>query len=187
MTPTTRRVLVDCTSELFRAYGVTLREAGHVTAIPAVNARDTTHSGCVIDLKPTGGELASHGGRLIVLSSFGLIANTRPEGKGRPLSSASAGDWIYVRDWTRELTNQLAGRITNRLTGAGVTLAPGLPRALSGDGSTREMRAAGGDLLSFAAGQETLHVMVVLPRELTSRPPPAPEGGVTWLDGEGDD
>jgi hypothetical protein len=68
---------------------------------------------------------------LLLVSSFDFIASCRPNAQAARLSSASSGDWIYVRDWVKELSNQLLGRIVNRLGRHGHTFSMGLPMAVT--------------------------------------------------------
>ncbi|MEE9386605.1 MAG: chemotaxis protein CheX [Nannocystaceae bacterium] len=55
--------------------------------------------------------------------------------KSYPSAGSLAGtdeDILYLRDWTAELTNQLMGRLKNKLLRSGVDVMLGIPTAVSG-------------------------------------------------------
>lgn len=91
--------------------------------------------------QPTHAELAgmvgftseSMRGTVMIASTFALFARSRPAAvRDQPVSAYVARDWLYLRDWASELTNQLVGRIKNRLVTYGVSLRVSTPTALSG-------------------------------------------------------
>lgn len=91
--------------------------------------------------QPTHAELAgmvgftseSMRGTVMIASTFSLFARSRPATvRDQPVSAYVARDWLYLRDWASELTNQLVGRIKNRLVTYGVSLRVSTPTALSG-------------------------------------------------------
>ena len=86
-------------------------------------------------------------GKVVLLSAFEFFASSRRAGT---LSPQSAGDWIRVRDWTMELTNQLMGRIRNRLCTIGVIVDAGLPQAASGHALVVTVRERKGAYRAFA-------------------------------------
>ncbi len=72
-------------------------------------------------------------GTVMIASTFSLFARSRPAAiRDQPVSAYVARDWLYLRDWASELTNQLVGRIKNRLVTFGVSLRVSTPTALSG-------------------------------------------------------
>jgi chemotaxis protein CheX len=99
-------------------------------------------------------------GTLTVVSSFALFSRSRPEGaRSQQLSGGTARDWLYLRDWASELTNQLMGRLKNRLAGFGLKLSVSTPTALSGAalafGTPASKRAVGH---RFVSGTDELWV-----------------------------
>jgi len=90
---------------------------------------------------------------LLLVSSFDFVASCRPKELRTPLlSSRSAGDWIYVRDWCKELANQLLGRIKRRISIHDLTLEGRMPTALTGDAVGRAIAARREPPLRFACG-----------------------------------
>jgi chemotaxis protein CheX len=126
-------------------------------------------------------------GSLMIASTFELFARSRLAAvKSQPLSPANARDWLYVRDWATELTNQLAGRLKNRLVSFGVSLRASTATALSGSalafGTPTASRAKPH---VFKAGSEELWVFfdaVIEPdMQLTPRSEAAAEEGEVIL------
>jgi hypothetical protein len=110
--------------------------------LAALSARPDEHAAGIVEF---GGEAMS--GSLVLLSSFEFFASllaparlpdTPRRGSLRPQSAA---DWIRVRDWSMEMSNQLLGRIKNQLRKQGVVLEPQLPRAVSGHALLVTVRA----------------------------------------------
>jgi hypothetical protein len=64
------------------------------------------------------------------------------------LTKADSGESLHARDWIRELTNQLMGRVKTRLLQLQVTLQVGLPTAMDRRMFERR-RAPSGSLLVF--------------------------------------
>jgi hypothetical protein len=197
MTPYLERLVVDCTCGLFEAYGLLLKHTAHSGVAVQAQSRqqESSVTACLVKLRPEGPAAASlpHGA-LLVVASFALIARCRPmNGRGRTLSPLSAGDWIYVRDWARELTNQLAARITNRLTTIGDHFSPCPPTVLTAVAAERQLVAAGGGDACFTSPERhEVHVLAELPTRApadahgrTSAPGPR-EGSVTLFDEDDD-
>ena len=77
----------------------------------------------------------------------------------KALTTASATDWILVRDWSMELANQLLGRIRNRLSGYALVVDPKSPTAVSGHPLAVSIRARKADPFQFAtASKQTVRV-----------------------------
>jgi hypothetical protein len=71
-------------------------------------------------------------GVLVLATTFDVLASSRPrDARWRTLSSASAGDCLFVRDWAKELVNQLLGRVKRHVVARGLTFDIGTPSALS--------------------------------------------------------
>lgn len=198
MTGRTQRLIVDCTTRLFGAYGVSLRPVmGTAAPAPRIDPLDPLLTGAVIELLPArvGGRVMG-AGRLVFLSTFELIASSRPaQVHSAPLTPASGVDWLYVRDWTRELTNQLAGSVTNQLAGGGAFYAPRQPVALTGAAAAHEMNGAKGEEVRLVSPRNhEVRVQLRLPPGAevdTTVPPPrlsdvGMAGSVISLDGDDD-
>jgi hypothetical protein len=105
--------------------------------------------------------------------------------------SASSGDWIYVRDWVKELSNQLLGRIVNRLGRDGYTFTMGLPMAVTDYALQLEISDRDFAPLRFLRGPHEIRLWfsATLPRALeaalgaSSHEPALVEGSVLLLDG----
>lgn len=115
---------------LFRAYGVSVVFR---PSVPLAFDVATISVGRTV----VGGPHAD--GALLLAAPFALVASCRPQ--RRALSPESSGDWLYVRDWTKELANQLLGRIKNRLVAVGLTLESRAPMALTGTAAASELRS----------------------------------------------
>jgi len=199
MTQRIHRLIVDCTSRLFSAYGVVLRPANTFgdAAPVTIDPLDSNLAAAAIELRGVrSGPRPSPPGRLLFVSSFELVAKSRPpHGHDTPLSTTSAGDWIYVRDWTRELTNQLAGSVTNHLAGSGAYFSPRQPAALNAAAARLEMRSLGGVNVRFVSDDKRdVYVVLALPPEedrpsgarLSGAGEVAGPGSVVMLDGDDD-
>jgi chemotaxis protein CheX len=124
--------------DVFASYGVRLEEQAapsppvrNRSIVPKAKVGDPIAAG-VIGF--TGADLR---GTLLIATTFEIIARARPdELQKRLLSKDSAADWIMVRDWVGELTNQVLGRIKNRLRPHGVSFDVSPPTALSGPALT---------------------------------------------------
>jgi hypothetical protein len=80
-------------------------------------------------------------GTLVLAATFELLASCRPRDiRRRKFSITSAGDWLYIRDWSKELANQLLGRIKRHLVARGLTFDIGTPSALTGDAAAALVR-----------------------------------------------
>jgi hypothetical protein len=92
-------------------------------------------------------------GTLVLATTFEVLAASRPrETRRRVLSSSSAGDWLYVRDWSKELVNQILGRIKRHVVARGLTFEIGTPSALTGDAASAFIRHQTAEPTHFASG-----------------------------------
>jgi hypothetical protein len=197
MTRNLRELVTDCTVELFRAYGVVLDPQLTAKGLPEAMTVDTAVT-AVMDarLGPVAGVLApTSPGKLAIVTSFALVAASRPMAtKVAVLSPTSFGDWLYVRDWIRELMNQLAGRIMNRLAASGTSVAFGRPVALTRDAALRELAAPTNIRVRLGSRDHVngVELLVNIPGEIDGKtrigtlPPPALEGSVTLFDEDAD-
>jgi hypothetical protein len=194
MTLNAAHLLADCTSSLFCSYAVVLQRA--LDMLPAApHPRDLALTAGLVELHAaTSAERSSVAGKVLLLGSFDFIASTYPkQDRTHPFSITSAGDLLYVRDWTRELTNQLAGRITNQLAADGARMSPGPPRSLAADAAVREMKLIGGSQLHFTVGSSHVYVALYLPdfryqeRGTSIAPDVAAPGSITLFDKATDD
>ncbi len=96
-------------------------------------------------------------GKLVLVSTFDFFAKSGPN-RCTPLNIESARDWIRVRDWTMELSNQLVGRVKNRLCTLGVSLDTRLPKAASGHALTVIVRERKRPPILFIAGGHDVRV-----------------------------
>ena len=103
-------------------------------------------------------------GTLLIVASFELIAQCRPNGAtSRTLSPKSSSDWLIVRDWSAELANQLLGRIRNQLCRHGIALRSGTPAPVSGHGAVVSIQRSVREPLRFlAAGSSARDVRLWL-------------------------
>jgi len=179
-----------CVVDLFKAHKVVLRR---ISAPLRLDQRDVSLSAGVLDVRTGRSGLGSAyaTGKLVLVSAFDLIAKTRPADRRAPrLSATSAADWIYIRDWTRELANQLAGRLANALSASGADLSHGVPRAFAADVGVRELLAIGEVQVHFASDIHLVHAAVTLATLVTSLANATPpgtrvaEGTVTMFDEE---
>jgi hypothetical protein len=172
-------ILNEACVALFVSFGIDLRVAG----APSSQGRGVPPSGPHGVLLPrlhervTAGLLSFRGsnvrGTLLLRSTFGLVAASCPLlGRIRPLSPQSAADWIYVRDWVRELTNMLFHRIKNRLVASGLDLEGRLPIALTGGALEAEVTARTSPLLRFETGTDDVDLWfdAVIPEGVDLRP-----------------
>jgi hypothetical protein len=110
--------------------------------LAALSARPDEYAAGIVEF---GGEAMT--GSLVLLSGFDFFAASLAPGrlpqnvKRGSLRPQSAADWIRVRDWSMEMTNQLLGRIKNQLRKLGVVLEAQLPRAVSGHALLVTVRA----------------------------------------------
>ena len=112
--------------DLFASVGVSL------------TAPTARQSDAALEKDPVAGEIAFTGqtfsGSLLLVSTFQFVAASIPrELQTGSLTSSSAGDWLRVRDWVKELCNQLVGRIKNAGGPYGFSFGSRLPIALTGD------------------------------------------------------
>jgi len=111
------RYVRQCCCELFAAYGVSLVADGQEQA-------EKQRYGLAGIIGFTGDQVK---GSLLLASTVEMIAATFPV---KVASGASTEDALV--DWTGELSNQLLGRIKNRLLPHGVSFALSIPVSLSG-------------------------------------------------------
>ncbi len=194
MSPSLPQMVTDCTTQLFWAYRVTLKSRqSESRPEPGAVTRDATLVGAVCELSPLA--TAARGrGKLVLVTTFALVATTRPEVRDTgDLAPSSSADWIYVRDWVRELTNQLAGRLTSRLAAHGSHVTFASPVAVTGDAVPRELASKGGVHVCLSAPDRgPVDVVVVLPHDAqlgagASGTAGAREGSVTLFDSEDND
>jgi hypothetical protein len=120
-----RQLATSCT-DLFSSYGV------------MVDRRATSPEDKIANLDQSSGGIMRFAGdtlsgSLLVVGSFKFLAECRPPSlRAKALAVSSVTDWMFVRDWSMELANQLLGRIRNRLYAYGVTLDVRAPTAVSG-------------------------------------------------------
>jgi hypothetical protein len=92
-------------------------------------------------------------GTLALAATFQFLASCRPRDmRRRTFSSTSAGDWLYIRDWSKELANQLLGRIKRHLVARGLTFDIGTPSALTGDAASTYIRRQTVEAIRFVSG-----------------------------------
>jgi hypothetical protein len=104
-------LLFDCCCELFSAYELETQPR-HCSEFPVTDAL------CVCGVMGFGGKLVR--GSLVLAATREPLERTNPDGFGSQ------------RDWVCELSNQLMGRIKNRLLSAGVEILLATPAGLSG-------------------------------------------------------
>lgn len=118
------RIVADATTALFASHDIALEER------PPTGLQPTRAA--IAGLIGFTGE--SIRGTLMIASSFGLFARSRPnEVQTSQLSEFVARDWLFLRDWAAEVANQLLGRIKNQLFAYGIPLRVSTPTALSGN------------------------------------------------------
>ncbi|MDF3064430.1 MAG: hypothetical protein K0R38_31 [Polyangiaceae bacterium] len=101
----------DCCQELFSAYGLTLDCASSALLAPGDNFLYCSVMGF-------GGRQVR--GALVLVSTAEPLERTHP------------GDAESHQDWIRELSNQLMGRVKNRLLALGAEVMLATPAAISG-------------------------------------------------------
>jgi len=123
-------IVQSATVDLFRSYGVAVAPVARRTVRPA----NLPEGHC--------GAISFNGqgvnGALTLFVPLPILGLTKPGMLQAP----------QARDWIRELTNQLMGRIKTRLLQLGVTLSMGLPSALDRRLVERRERPSG-SLLVF--------------------------------------
>jgi hypothetical protein len=98
-------------------------------------------------------------GMLVLAATFDFLASCRPRDTRRHgFSSASAGDWLYIRDWSKELANQLLGRIKRHLVARGLTFDIATPNALTGDAASAFIRRQTVEPTRFVSGPSPVTV-----------------------------
>jgi CheY-specific phosphatase CheX len=118
--------------DLFSGYGVTVTYSGQTSAT------DLPGSATVAGVIGFSGEEIR--GSVLLASTEALFARATP-----PRARGEHGG--REREWAAELTNQLLGRLKNRLYGRGVVLSASTPTALSGgalavaSAATQQVRA----------------------------------------------
>jgi hypothetical protein len=131
-------LLVESCLGLFTAFGVTLRQVplgmtGERGPSTAPMGEDMIAAFVAFGGPPMRGTMA-------LVTTFDLVASCRPiEARDRPLLQSSAGDWIHVRDWSKELANQLVGRIKRHVVSHGLSFDVGTPAAMTGAAMKRAL------------------------------------------------
>ncbi len=187
MSPALSRLVSRATSDLFLAHGVRLTLQPHGATPGATAVPDAELTGAVMEAG-----FGPSATRLLLSTSFDLVASCHPNRARETFAAKSAADWLYVRDWTRELTNQLSGRISNRLAAYGMSTHVGSPRALSGPALTSELRRCPKPTLHFISDRGEIDVCftATLNAEVEAallRGAPteaATEGSMVWFDDE---
>jgi len=184
------QMLVASTCDLFLAYGQLIQR--HTLVSPkAMRLPEDTAIGSTAEVRGAMVDGRVPSGRLILTTSFDLVAASHPaRAGGKPLSAAAPGDWLYVRDWAKELANQLLGRLTNRIGAYNITLSPGRCTALTGPVVAAEIAAQKTPLLAFQWSRHQLYVgldLVLPPKSEaqlsgTAQRYVATEGTVLFLD-----
>jgi hypothetical protein len=137
--------------ELFAAYGVALdrKQAALLAAKPA---SPEASAGGMVNFS---GPLV--GGSLLLVAPFAFLAECRPDPlRTRQLAMSSSSDWILVRDWSMELSNQLVGRLRNRLYDRDVTVDVRGPTAVSGHPLAITIGGRKGEPMQFVTPQKHL-------------------------------
>jgi len=124
-------------------------------------------------------------GTLVFAATFELLASCRPRDKNRrALTSASAGDWLYIRDWSKEIVNQLLGRIKRLVVARGLTFDIGVPNALTGEAAGVVTRRQSVEPTRFVSGASPVTVWLdvdigadVMASLTTKRADPLPKEG----------
>jgi hypothetical protein len=190
MSQALERLISDAAGALFLGLGVPVRRLKDLAPTASPRMVDPLLTGSVVQARCPRVEGKASVASLLLVSSFDFIASCRPDAETARVSSASSGDWIYVRDWVKELSNQLLGRIINRLGRSGHTFTLGLPMAVTGYALQREVSARDSAPLRFVGGRHEVKLWFseTLPREVeaaldvTSQRPDLVEGGVLLLD-----
>jgi CheY-specific phosphatase CheX len=121
------RAVVD----VFQSYDVKLQTRQDL--VPALSQVPTTSGKGSIVAAVVGFSGSDIRGTSLLATTFDLVALVRPPSMRKTkLSSDSASDWIFVRDWLGELCNQAIGRIKNKVQRYGVGFDVGPPMAFSG-------------------------------------------------------
>jgi hypothetical protein len=158
MTPRSRefleRLALGTCTDLMAAYGIGMTRQP-ATALESPTEGPDTSSGGLVRFS---GDMLQ--GSILFVASFEFLTACRPIPlRTRPLSMASATDWILVRDWSMELANQLVGRMRNRLYEYGVALDIKCPTAVSSLPLSVSVRGQPGPPLQFlASGKHALRV-----------------------------
>jgi len=184
------RLVCDATSGLFLGVRAPVHRVTDLAPTTSSRVVDPLQTGSVVQARCLEVDGKSSLASLLLVSSFDLIASCRPNAESAPLSAASSGDWIHVRDWVRELSNQLLGRIINGLGGGGHMFTMGIPMAVADSALQVEISARRFAPLRFARGRHEVRVWfsTTLPRALEaalgtgSRKPALMEGSVLLLD-----
>ena len=91
------RLIPAACTELFAAYGVSLRRLSVQTSLPEETPEAST--GGLVNFASD-----QMSGSILLVSTFRFMAECRPaELRSKPLAMSSSADWILVRDWTMEL------------------------------------------------------------------------------------
>jgi CheY-specific phosphatase CheX len=117
--------------DVFHAYDVKLQN--RQDSVPVLSQVPRTSGNGAIVAGVVGFSGSDIRGTSLLATTFELAALVRPASMRKTkLSSDSASDWIFVRDWVGELCNQAIGRIKNKVQRYGVGFDVGPPTAFSG-------------------------------------------------------
>ena len=147
------RVVCSSCVDLFKTHGVLLKPLSHSAEKPRSLAGGSHPSvpfqtpwaseeltSLLVGLVSISG--AGIGGSLVLAGMFPVIAACCPvQSDGRKFAEDNPTDVTMMRDLTRELTNQLVGRIRNRLVANGILFDAQRPTVLSGQSSVRVLEA----------------------------------------------
>ncbi len=113
------RVLADASASLLRLYGLNVAPLSPDAARPAIEGRD------VIALVPFEGGIL--GGKLLLAGAPEVLVATLPfQPEGTPPQE-------MLLDWAGELSNQILGRVKERLVRRGADMDVGVPIAFPGE------------------------------------------------------
>jgi CheY-specific phosphatase CheX len=143
-------------SDVFQSYGVRLTRRPGPAPTPALV--DAAAKGEAIVASVVGFNGADFRGTALLATTFELAASARPPAQRKTaLSTTSAADWIFVRDWVGELCNQTLGRIKNRVSRYGVAFDVAPPAAFSGSALTFALpKSPVAHSFAFDAGDHTV-------------------------------
>jgi hypothetical protein len=183
------RLICDAAGELFSGLRAPVSRATDLAPTTSSRGVDPLLTGSVVQARCLEVDGKSSLASLLLVSSFDFIASCRPNAETARLSAASSGDWIYVRDWVKELSNQLLGRIVNGLGGHGHMFTMGIPMAVTDSALQIEISVRGFAPLRFVRGRHEVRLWFshTLPRALeaalgaSSQKPALMEGSVLLL------
>jgi len=146
------RMISEACVELFRAFHLSIRPSSSLSA-DAPESDATTRTAAVVTFAGPDAR-----GTLVLATSFEVVAACVPAERGRALSPRSPADWAAVRDCTKELVNQLLGRIKNRLRAEGMIFEARTPTVVTGHAVASMLASRSGAPFRFTAGDRSLSV-----------------------------